>query len=115
MPLTRLDVETATGMADDRFATHVAGNFDVDLLVGKVTIVNDQSNNQRWNYNIPLMYEMPNNEIDNLRQWWQGIHPNTGQILPPQLKHGHWIINIQWLTTNHRLFNMHVAVTAPTY
>lgn len=109
-------VQAAVSGADDRFADHNDGSFNVMDGMTQVPVMFNGSGNPTpayYNYNIALMYYMDVANYNTLRDWWQHFHPTTGVILPPQFKHGSWIINLQWTTTHGRIFNMHIAVSGP--
>lgn len=114
MPLTLNDIMAAVAAADTRFTNRQDAGFAIALPnAGNVNVIFGQVGT-RYDYGLPNMYILPANLIPALTQWWQARHPNTGIVLPPQLKApGVWAINLQWQSTGGSLFNFHVAVPAP--
>jgi hypothetical protein len=113
--ITLDDVKTAVSQADQRRANRNDGGFAVHLSVGDVNVIygtQPQGNRTLVNYGLPYMYTLPRANIAALQAWWEARHPNTGTLLAPQLSDGVWKINLQWVSTNDNVFNMHVGVPA---
>jgi hypothetical protein len=112
--MTFEEAKKAILVANEHFATFGKTELTKQEIGDKVVNLIFDTKGTRWDYGIPSMYELDKIYIDDLKDWWKKIHPNTGEVLPPQYKdksNEAYQVNLQWKGESDRLFNLHLSVT----
>jgi len=115
MPVISLaDVKNAVIQADTRRTNRQDGGFSINVNQTQVNVIygtQTSGNRTLMNYGLPNLWTMARADIPALKLWWEARHPNTGTLLDEQQAvPGVNKVNLQWLSTNDNLFNMHVPV-----
>jgi hypothetical protein len=110
--MTYEEAQKAILAADEHFATRSEGKLPKQDIEGKEVNIIFERAGTRWDYGIPSMYVLDKKHLDDLEEWWKGLYPKTGKLLPPQHKGGDaYQVNLQWESESGRLFNLHLSVT----
>ncbi|HKQ92226.1 MAG TPA: hypothetical protein VJZ77_16320 [Blastocatellia bacterium] len=110
--MTLEEAKTAIQVANDHFATYERSALTRQNIEGKEVNILFERHGNRYDYGIPSMYVLDKKYLDDLKNWWKGLHPKTGVVLPPEAKGGDaYQVNLQWMSESDELFNLHLSVT----